>query len=403
MRILFLTETIPYPLDSGGRIKTYHTLRALAGEHEVHCHAFIRDAAQRGYAPELERVCASVTLHLHPRSLRREAGALVRSVASGVPLTVARHFDRRVLAQLREACEGRAFDAAYYDHLSMLEYARRLPLPVIHDAHNIEYELVRRYASTLRSLPARWVAQREWRLVMAYERARYAACGLIFAVSERDARIIRELGGPQADVCVLPIAVDARGVAQLGPRPAEPSLLYIGGLHWPPNADAVTYFVDEIWPLIRRDMPAATFTVVGRDDAPMAARLKRVPGVRLTGYVDDITPYFERARAVVVPLRSGGGMRVKILETFARGLPVVATTIGAEGIDAVPGVHILTADDPPAFAREAVRVLRDDRLAAALAGAARQLAVDRYDKEVVGADLRRAVARFEAGLATQRQ
>ena len=402
MRILFLTETIPFPLDSGGRIKTYHTLGALAGAHEVHCHAFIREPAQRAHAAALERVCASVTLHLRPRSLAREAGALVRSAATGVPLTVARHFDRHVLAQLRQACQGRAFDAGYYDHLSMLEYARRLPLPVVHDAHNIEYELVQRYASTLRSLPARWVAGREWRLVRAYERARYAACGLILAVSERDARIIRELGGPSVDVGVLPIAVDARGVTPLGPRPAEPSLLYIGGLHWPPNADAAAYFVDEIWPLVRRDIPSATFTVVGRDDAPIAARLKRVPGVRLTGYVDDITPYCARARAVVVPLRSGGGMRVKILETFARGLPVVATTIGAEGIDAVPGVHILTADDPTAFAREAVRVLRDDRLAATLAGAARQLAEARYDREVVGAALRRLLARFETGLAPRR-
>ena len=97
-------------------------------------------------------------------------------------------------------------------------------------------------------------------------------------------------------------------------------------------------------------VPAATFTVVGRDDAPMAASLSRVPGVRLTGYVDDITPYFEGARAVVVPLRSGGGMRVKILETFARGVPVVSTSIGVEGIDAVPGVHLLTADDASTFA-----------------------------------------------------
>jgi glycosyltransferase involved in cell wall biosynthesis len=401
MRILFLTETIPYPLDSGGRIKTFHTLHALAGEHEIHCHAFIRDEAQRTHATELERCCASVTLHLRPRSLAREGRALVRSLLTGTPLTVARHFDRRVLAQLRNACRTHRCDAGYYDHLSMLEYARRLPLPIIHDAHNVEYELVRRYASTLGPSLAGMVAGREWRLVRAYERARYAACNLVLAVSGRDAAAIRDLGGPSVDVRVLPIAVDARGVVPLGPRPVAPSLLYVGGLHWPPNADAVAYFVSDIWPLIRQAVPAATFTVVGRDDVPMAASLSRVPGVRLTGYVDDITPYFEGARAVVVPLRSGGGMRVKILETFARGVPVVSTSIGVEGIDAVPGVHLLTADDASAFAREAVRLLRDDALTVSLAGAARELAVTRYDRDVVGAGLRRLVAELAAGLTAQ--
>ena len=113
MRILFLTETIPFPLDSGGRIKTYHTLRSLAGEHEIHCHAFIRDAAQRRHAPELERFCATLTLHLRRRSWAGEAVALARSLAGGVPLTVVRHFDRGVLEDLERACRDQAFDAAY--------------------------------------------------------------------------------------------------------------------------------------------------------------------------------------------------------------------------------------------------------------------------------------------------
>ena len=129
MRILFLTETIPFPLDSGGRIKSYHTLQSLAGAHEVHCHAFIRDESQRRHAPELARVCASVTLHARPRSAAGEARAFAHSLASGLPLTVTRHFDRAVLADLQRACRDRRFDAGYFDHLSMLEYARRLPHP----------------------------------------------------------------------------------------------------------------------------------------------------------------------------------------------------------------------------------------------------------------------------------
>ena len=122
--------------------------------------------------------------------------------------------------------------------------------------------------------------------------------------------------------------------------------------------------------------------------------LRETPGVRLAGYVDDVSPYFERARALVVPLRSGGGMRVKILETLARGLPVVSTSIGHEGIDAVPGVHLLAADTPAAFAAEVRRAFQDDALVARLARAGRELALDRYDTAVVGAELRRALSGF---------
>ena len=398
MRILFLTETIPYPLDSGGRIKTYHTLRSLADHHEIHCHAFIRDPAQRRHAPELERFCATLTLHLRPRSWAGEAVALARSLAGGVPLTVVRHFDRGVLETLERACREQGFDAAYYDHLSMLEYARRLPLPIIHDAHNVEFELIRRHAATLGLSPAKAIAGREWRLVQAYERERYSACRLIFAVSERDAGIIRELAGPSADVRVIPISVDARGTTPLGARPPDPALLYVGGLHWPPNADAVMHFVQDIWPLVRRDTPGATLTIVGRDDAPAARTLRQTPGVQLAGYVDDVSPYYERARALVVPLRSGGGMRVKILETLARGLPVISTSIGYEGIDAVPGVHLLAADTPADFAAAVQRAFHDDALLSGLARAGRELALERYDAEVVGAELRRVISGFQANL-----
>ena len=403
MRLLFLTETIPFPLDSGGRIKTYHTLRALAGDHEVHVHAFIRDASQRRHAPELERFCAALTLHLRPRSWAGEAVALVRSFAGGVPLTVVRHFDRSVLEDLERACREQRFDAAYYDHLSMLEYARRLPLPIIHDAHNVEFELIRRHTATIGPLPAKVIAGREWRLVKAYERERYAECRLIFAVSERDAGSIRALAGGSADVRVIPISVDARGTTPLGARPPEPALLYVGGLHWPPNADAVLYFVQEIWPLVRRDTPGATLTIVGRDDATAARMLRETPGVRLAGYVDDVSPYFERARALVVPLRSGGGMRVKILETLARGLPVISTSIGYEGIDAVPGVHLLAADTPAGFAAEVRRAFHDDGLLQGLAGAGRKLVLERYDTQVVGLELGRALSDFQANLGRCRR
>ena len=395
MRILLLTETVPYPLDSGGRIKTFNTLRMLSGEHEVHCFAFIRDEGQRSHLAPLRQACASVTLELLPRSPARELHYALQSLLTGRPYTVIRHFHPGSLASI-ERVAGKGFDAVYADHLSMFEYARRLGLPVIHDAHNVESEVLRRYGRTRRFSPIRPLLAREWRLVRRYERAAYRESALVCAVSEQDARAIRALAGREGGVRVVPIAIDALGVTPRQTVEPEPRLLFVGGLHWPPNRDAVLHFVREVWPRVRTVVPSAQLTVVGREDALVARILRQAPGVTVTGYVDDVGPFFAASRAMVVPLRAGSGMRVKILDAFALGLPVVSTPVGHEGIEVRPGVHLLSAAGARRFAEETVRVLTDDRLAAVLAAEARRLAVDRYDVRVVRKLLLDAVGRVRS-------
>jgi polysaccharide biosynthesis protein PslH len=382
MRILLLTETMPYPLDSGGRIKTYHTLRMLSSEHEVHCLAFIRSDDQRAHLSRLREVCASATLELLPRSPLREAAYVLRSLRNGLPYTILRHVEPASLAAVRRVCEE-GFDLVYADHLSMMEYARRVNLPVVHDAHNVEFEILRRYARARRFSPLSPLLAREWRLVREYERLAYRESDLVCAVSEQDAGVIRGLAGTSTHVRVIPISVDTSAAQPGRPVTPEPRLLFVGGLHWPPNLDAILHFARDVWPLVRRAMPAAQLTIVGRDDVAAAKTLRQTPGFTLTGYVDDVSQYFAGSRAMVVPLRAGSGMRVKILDAFARGLPVVSTPTGHEGIEAEPGVHLLSATEPRLFAQEVARVLTDDRLAKTLATEARRLVEERYDVSVV--------------------
>jgi glycosyltransferase involved in cell wall biosynthesis len=384
MRILFLTETVPFPLDSGGRIKTFHTLRILSREHEVYCHAFIRDEAQRGYARDLQACCHSLVLHLKRRSIVSEARALLIGYGTGTPFLVQRHFDRAVFARLRSLTRERRFDAVYCDHLSMLEYGRRLDLPIIHDAHNVEFEIIRRHAATLPFSPLRAAAAVEWRLLRRYERALYPRCALIYSVSDVDAESIRRFCGGRNTVTVVPISVDVEGVAPAAPVRAGRELLFVGGLHWPPNADAISYFVDEILPIVRTRLPDAHLTVVGRTDGPGERRLRAASGVTFAGHVPDIEPFFQRSRAMVVPLRSGSGMRVKILDALARGMPTVTTAVGCEGIDATSGRHLLIADTPAAFAADVVRLLTDDALAMNLSRNSRELVERKYAEPVVG-------------------
>jgi glycosyltransferase involved in cell wall biosynthesis len=397
MRLLFLTETIPYPLDSGGRIKTYNTLRMLSQEHEVHCHAFVREEQQLRFRPELAKVCADVTLHTVKRSRLTELGAGLSSLVTGVPFIVKRHFHPPVLGRLREACRTQVFDGVYCDHLSMLEYGRRLDLPIVLDAHNVEFEIIRRYAETLGASPLRLIAELEWRRLERYERRWYPACRLIFAVSEVDGRTIREFAGDQVPVIGVPISVDAHAVPHDRRAVNDPELLFVGGLHWPPNADAVSYFLADIFPAVQEAVPQARVTVVGKGAEALARRFGQNPGVRFAGHVEDVEQFFRSSRVMVVPIRSGSGMRVKILDALARQVPTVTTSIGCEGIEVVPGTHILVGDTPREFAGQVTRLLTDGELPRRLGAAGRDLVLKRYDFSVVAESalgpLRRSLVR----------
>ncbi len=386
MRILFITETVPFPLDSGGRIKTYHSLRMLAGAHDVRVHAFIRDEAQRAHLPHLDALGVATTLHLVPRSLLREAWFALRSLA-GAPYSVGRHFDGTVCGRVVAAAQAWAPDLVYCDHLSMAEYALRLNVPMVYDAHNVEYAILERFARTRQNPLARAGAEIEWRRVRAYERDVCRRSQLVLVVSDVDRAVLAGLAGAPARFATVPIAVEGTGVTPIRELTSEPHVLFLGGLHWPPNADALLTFVRDMWPRVLAHRPDATLTSIGRDDHPAAVECRAAPAVTLAGWVPDIGPFVQQSRVLVVPMRAGSGMRVKILEAMARGVPVVSTAVGCEGIDVEAGRHLLVEDDPARFADAVVRVLADDALARLLASEARALVMARYDVAAVSSAL----------------
>jgi glycosyltransferase involved in cell wall biosynthesis len=391
VRILFITETIPYPLDSGGRIKTWQTLALLSRKHVVHLHAFVRNPVERRHEARLREVCASVHLHLAKRTAIGEVIDLGASLFTGTPLTVGRHWRAGVARRIAESARSAGPDLVYCDHLSALQYGLDLGLPIFHDAHNVEYALVERFAAGHRHTLKAVVAAREWRALERYERAVYPRCQVVSAVSPSDAEAIRRMAGPGVPVVVIPIAYDSSRVDSRAAPPAGPAVLFVGGLHWPPNEEGVRYFAKEIWPLVRAARPDATCRVVGRASATQQRELSG-DALTLAGYAQDLAAEWAGARVFVVPLRTGGGMRVKILEAFAHGVPVVSTTVGAEGIDARHGEHLLLADEPAVFAEAVVRLLGDDDRAASLGRAGRHLLEQRYSLEAIEPPLLDAVA-----------
>lgn len=378
---LLLTQIMPYPPDAGPKVKTYNVLRYLAQRHEVHLASFVRSADDLAAARSLEGLCASVTTVPLHRSIAKDIGYLGRSLLSGRPFLI----ERDDLLAMRRAIEDllsrHDFDAVHADQLSMAQYAVDLSVPLrVLDAHNAVWTIVRRSAGHESWGPRRLLMELEWRRLRAYEGKVCKGFTRVTVVSEEDRKALESAAGAPLPAEVIPIAVDTTTLEYAPRSPEAKHIVSVATMFYPPNVEGVHWFAQEVFPLVRRALPEVYFYVVGARPPAKITRLARPEtNIAVTGYVADLEPILRESAVMVVPVHSGSGMRVKILEAFARGIPVVSTTVGVEGIDATPGTHLLVADSPQDFAQALVRLLNDRSEAVRLASAARQLVEARYD------------------------
>lgn len=388
MNILLLTQVVPFPPDSGPKVKTYHLLRHLAAHHRVTLVTFTRNPQEEAHADALRGVCAAVhTVHLK-RSRVIDLLGVARSAVSGRPFIIERDDNaamHRLLSKLvfEAAAAGKPFDLVHADQLNMAQFAEPLALPRLLDQHNAVWMIFDRMADQSRG-PARWFWRREAKLLKRYEGRVCSEFEAVTVVSEEDRRGLLKVMPRERDMPVIPIAVDC-DKEQLIPRAeGADAILSLATMMWPPNVDGVLWFAREIYPLVRRAVPATRFYVCGqRPVAEVRALPEQEPSIEVTGYVEDPRPYIAGSACLIVPLRSGGGMRVKILEALARGIPVVSTTIGYEGIDLTPGEHLLVADTPSDFADAVSLLLRDPELGQRIAEAGRKRVLEKYDWRAV--------------------
>ena len=389
MQILLLTQVLPYPPDSGPKVKTYHLLRHLAAHHEVTLVSLVRSPAEVARAQELRDLCAEVHTVPLRRSRLRDAYYLARSLLRGESFIISRDHSATLHALLSKITAQRSFDIIHADQLNMAQFAVGLPAGArILDEHKAVWTSVRRMADQSHNLLRRIFLDIEARRLRRYEAEICARFDGILAVSVPD-RYALELAAVEAGVslppiAIIPIAVDARAEPPVRREPVPKTILSIATMFWPPNVDGVLWFAREVYPLVRQAVPDVRFAIVGARPPHSVTRLAEDdPSIEVTGYVDDPRPYLERSAALIVPVRAGGGMRVKILEALARGVPVVSTTIGYEGIDLTPGNELLVGDTPAAFAAALIALLNDPALGCRLAAAGRRVAEDVYDWRVV--------------------
>ncbi|HEY75268.1 MAG TPA: glycosyltransferase [Thermoflexia bacterium] len=384
LRVLFIAQVFPYPLDSGPKIRAYYVLRYLAARHRVTLVAFLTHPRERRYVDHLASFCEAVHPVERPRSLWREGLALARSLLTGRPFMIERHFDRGMARLVEDLVAEERFDLIHVDQVKVAQYGLRIEgVPRVIDKHNAYALVLKGVAESDPSPLRRLVARMDWRRMARYEGTVCRAFDGVVAVTAADRDTLRRFSGDGRSIPVIPIATDCEAVRPVRRRADARDVLILGSLFYPPNVDGAVWFAREIFPRIRAEVPDARLLLVGGRPAPEVVALGREDGVEVTGYVKDLRPYLERTAVMAVPLRFGSGMRVKILDGLAWGLPMVSTSVGCEGIDVTPERDILLADAPETFAAQVVRVLRDRRLADSLSTNGRRLAEQRYDWRVL--------------------
>lgn len=374
--ILFLTMVLPYPLDAGPKIRQYYMLCHLVKRHQVTLVSFTRPDDDPDAIAHLERLCHAV----HPVEMRRahwrNLRAGIKGMLTGMPMLVARNEIKEMTATLRTLISENRFDVIHADQLSMAWWGRvaaRLAEPhrprALLDEHNAIYMLYRRMADTEPNPVRRTIMAREARAYADYEAAMCREFDAVLTVTAEDREnllalfLLDERQGLVDKFTVVPICVDPEQVSPVVPREGgAPTVLHLGTMFWPPNVNGVLWFAREVLPLIHSKVPEARFVVVGKDPPPEVVALGDDPRVEVTGYVVDPTPYLAAANVFVVPLHAGGGMRVKIIDGWLWGLPIVSTPIGAEGISVKNGENLLLAENAWAFAQATIRLLTDAHL-----------------------------------------
>ncbi|MCA9935690.1 MAG: glycosyltransferase [Anaerolineales bacterium] len=396
MRVLLLTQVLPYPPDSGPKIKTYYVLKYLAEQHEVTLVSFVRDTDKPEYIAHLQELCHKVITVPITRSPLRDLFFLGKSLLTGQPWMMLRDERPEMRAALADLVAATTpFDVVHADQLTMTQFAldaagqsSRQPFTIF-DAHNATWTISHRLAETVNPL-LRPILRLETRRIQRYEGMLVERFDHTMVVIEQDrdnllAGVAAERRAALAQrISVIPIAVDTRELQPVRRQPNSLNVMTLGSLNYPPNVDGIRWFVQEVFPLVQAQVPQVTLTIIGKSPPPDFVELaqQQPDTIDVTGYVPDLTPYMERAALMVVPVRAGSGMRVRLLEAFARAMPAVTTTIGLEGIEATHGREVLVADTAEAFAADVVRLLQDVALQDELAGNGRVLAETKYDWQV---------------------
>ena len=377
MKILFLSQRFLLPMDTGGKIRSGKILEQLSRCADVTLVSNVQSHTDERYVADMGALCSRFV----PAAWREVAKFSLRfylrllwQMLSRYPVSAINDYSRPLEDAVLAEARGDEYDLAICDFVQSALMFRRLGrIPTLLFQHNVESVIAKRHMLESTGPNGRVFWWLQWRKMLRYEASSSRSFDAVIAVSDSDRELFGELYG-LGNVVAIPTGVD---VDYFRPTRANSGdgteLVFCGSMDWLPNEDGVMFFIEEVLPRIRERRPDVRFTVVGRNPSPKLKRLARSsPCVALTGWVDDTRPYLERSAVCVVPLRIGGGTRLKIFEAMAMAKALVSTRIGAEGLPVVDGTNIFLEDDPHCFADRVLALLDDARLRRRVGIAARE-------------------------------
>jgi glycosyltransferase involved in cell wall biosynthesis len=395
MRILFLSPRQSLPARSGAKLREFHFLRALAQSAEISYLYFIDPGSSPLTAKDLP-FCREVVGV--PKPPAYGAAKTAMGILGSWPLPILNYTSPEMSAAVSRALDVRDFDIIHLDSIHMIRYAqaaaqRKPALPAIYNWHNIESEAMHRYSATTASFPRRWYAgQTARKLEILESNILQTAFGhIVCSTRERD-KLLQIAPGARAEV--VENGVDTRYFAeQVPPAPTgtRRQIVFVGAMDYFPNSEAAVFFANNIWPRMKSSLGVIELAIVGANPGPPVLALGKLWGVKVTGMVPDVRPWYRGALAAVVPLRTGAGTRLKILEAMAAGVPVISTPLGAEGLEVTDGENILLvdADDTQGWIDAVASVAESPALNEKLVAGGLRLVQTRYDWEILGAKLRK--------------
>jgi sugar transferase (PEP-CTERM/EpsH1 system associated) len=392
MRILFLTPQLPFPPQKGTALRNWGLIQGLAERHEISLLSFVEPDRKPSIATPLDRACQRIALV--PQPVRTRWERIQDMVTTSQPDMALRLASQAYDRALRDWMADHPFDIVQIEGIELapyLETLRESPqnAQIVFDDHNCEYVLQERTFLTDLYSPNRWSGAAysfvQWRRLRRYEARICRQADRVLAVSDADAEALRDLV-PGLEIHVIPNGIDTDAYQPSlsdADEAGSHRLVFTGTMDFRPNVDAVLWFAHEVLPLVQVEVPNVRFEVVGQRPHPRLKPLDRDPSIVLTGWVEDVKPYFERATVYVAPLRMGGGTRLKLLEAMSMEKPIVATSLGAEGYPVENGRELLLADSPSDFADAVVSLLKSRARRLELGRVARAFVEEWYDWRVI--------------------
>ena len=398
--VLFLTQVLPYPLVGGAKIRAYYAIRYLSQFHQITLVSFTRDDDNREHIEHLEQYCQKVITVPIKRSRWTDYSSTAKSFITGHPAVIYRDDLVEMKQAITSILEAKRFDIVHCDQTAMAQfgiYAKKLmnaeQAYLVLDQHNALYMAVARQARSM----AGWkhlLWKSESARLARYEANLIREFDSVLTVSDVDKEILLSLLDEEEraelspKLATVPICVDPDERSYLDRSEATDTIAFLGTMYWPPNAEAVRWFAESTLPKVLDKVPTAKLVIIGKNPPANVMALESSnhtmnSHVQVTGFVEDPEPLLQECAVFIVPMLAAGGMRVKILDAWMWGLPIVSTTIGAEGVDIRPGENILIADDPEEFSDSIVKVLRSKQLANTLSVNGRKWVEEKYSWQEV--------------------